>query len=356
MRAFLILLAAAFPAAAGEPVNMLTMPKPGVHWYRMTDGGGEPMGFARLAVAAREGGGLAAEWTMKLAFPDGTYVEERRVVLDAEFRPVAAAFVADGETVGDVTWKADAPAPADSATAVIFLWAAMMPLAPGAVLERTELNEAKGFAPIGTTRFACEAKEDNGTFRVRMTRADGGGMPIWVTADRAVTKVDWGGGVLMVGSAESTEHLFRPPPPVVREVESPRDRLTLTGDFPGFTPAEMFDHFTKPELLAKWWPPQAEVELKEGGAYVLTWPGQWKLLGRVLAFTVGRRLVFSWTFEHDPSEDRHVEVVFDPLDGGGTRLWVIHSPYDEGDPERKAREGHRKGWEHFLARLRALRP
>jgi uncharacterized protein YndB with AHSA1/START domain len=189
-----------------------------------------------------------------------------------------------------------------------------------------------------------------------MARADGSGMTIGVTPDRAVARIDWGGGVLSVASKESTEYLFRPPPPVLREVESPRDRLVLTGDFPKFGPGELFDHFTKPDLLARWWPPQAEVDLREGGAYVLAWPGRWKLLGRVASFSVGRRLVISWSFEHDPSEDRRVEVVFEPLDGGGARLWVIHSAYGEEKTEREARDGHGRSWEHFLARLRALRP
>ncbi|MCU0728094.1 MAG: SRPBCC domain-containing protein, partial [Planctomycetes bacterium] len=302
------------------------------------------------------GGGISANWTMKLAFPGGKYEEERKVILDGAFRLVAAGYVSDGETVSEARWTAEAPAPADSATAIIFLWAAMMPLEAGAVLVRTELNEAKGFESIGATRFTCEAKAEDGTFLVRMSRADGSGMPIRVSAEREVVGVDWGGGVLTVRAAESTEHLYRPPPPLLREVESPGDRLTLTGDFPKFSPAEMFDHFTKPDLLAKWWPPQAEVELEEGGPYVLTWPGQWRLLGRVLSFLPGRHLVFSWTFEHQPSEDRRVEVVFEPRDGGGTRLWVIHSPYGEGEAERKERAGHRKGWEHFLGKLAALRP
>ncbi len=351
----------AVPAvAAGEEAAVaLSRPKEGTFWYRMEDAAGHPMGYARLVVSS-PAGGVLAEWTMKLAFPGGKYEEERRMGLDAGFLLTEAAYSVDGAAVGEVRYGAgDRPAE-DAASGIIFLCAAMLPLSPGAVLTRTELNEAGGFASLGATTFTVEAAEEVDVagekvpaFRVRMARSDGRGLTVWVSAGREVLQVDWSGGTWMRRSMESTEALFRPPPPVLREVESPGDRLVLTGDFPNLTPAQLYDHFTKPELLTKWWPPQAQVDLKSGGAYRLVWPGQWTLAGEVRAFEPGKRFVFRWRWEHDPTEDREVEVLFEALPAGGTRLWVLHGRYGTGPGESEARGGHRQGWEFFLSRLRA---
>jgi uncharacterized protein YndB with AHSA1/START domain len=354
----LLFAVSAVPAGEEEAVT-LTMPKAGTFWYRMEDAAGHPMGYARLSVSA-QGGGLLAEWTMKLAFPGGKYEEERRMALDAAFLLTEAAYSADGNTVGEVRYGAEDRPAVDAASGVIFLCAAMAPLEPGAVLTRTELNEADGFKPLGATTFTCEAPEEVAidgakvpAFRVRMARKDGRSLTAWVSPDREVLQVDWSGGTWMRRSRESTEALFKPPPPVLREVESPGDRLVLTGDFPNLTPAQLYDHFTKPELLTKWWPPQAQVDLKPGGVYRLVWPGQWTLSGEVRACDPGKRFVFRWRWEHDPQEDREVEVLFEALPAGGTRLWVLHGRYGEGAAESGARGGHRQGWEFFLSRLRA---
>jgi len=161
----------------------------------------------------------------------------------------------------------------------------------------------------------------------------------------------------MVLSSSPTSHLFDPKPPAVAEVPGAPDRLVVAGAFPAFSPQEMFDHFTKDDLLVKWWAVKATVDLTPGGDYVLTWPEQeWTLRGTVVEFTPGERFVFTWAWDHMPDAPaRTVTVVFAARDGGGTGLTVTHESYGEGEDEAKQRDGHLAGWTAILSRLRDLR-
>ena len=57
-----------------------------------------------------------------------------------------------------------------------------------------------------------------------------------------------------------------------REVPSGPDRLVVEADFLEMTPETVFDYWTKPELITKWWPQEAELEPREGAA--TTWHGR----------------------------------------------------------------------------------
>ena len=145
----------------------------------------------------------------------------------------------------------------------------------------------------------------------------------------------------------------------VRQVLSGRDRLVVTGDFPGFTPESLFDGWTRPELLRRWWPQEAWVEPWVGGTYRLSWPGLgWQLRGRYHAFDRGRELAFSWRWDHDPegATERRVVVTFAPAGEGAARLTIVHGPYDDSPADQKLRlDDHLAGRLHFTGRLRALR-
>lgn len=108
-------------------------------------------------------------------------------------------------------------------------------------------------------------------------------------------------------------------------------------------------------MLQQWWPPLAELEACEGGTYHLAWPQMnWHLRGLYRAFVPGKQLSFSWHWDHEPPEvdQKTVEVLFEGLAGGGTRLLLTHGPY-YATPEDQARriDEHLAGWMHFLARL-----
>ena len=44
-------------------------------------------------------------------------------------------------------------------------------------------------------------------------------------------------------------------------------------------------------------------------------------------------------------------LIFDAMEGGGTRLTLTHGPYDATAGSQEMRAGHLEGWTHFLGRL-----
>src|SRR5262245_7200082 len=106
--------------------------------------------------------------------------------------------------------------------------------------------------------------------------------------------------------------------------QRPSDATTLIiqGDLPNVVPEALLVYWVRPERLQRWWPQQAQSDPQVGGAYHFIWPQQgWHLRGHYTAFEPGRRLTFTWRWDHDPAElpAREVAVTFEPLPGG-TRL------------------------------------
>lgn len=142
----------------------------------------------------------------------------------------------------------------------------------------------------------------------------------------------------------------------VEVLESPADRLVVQVDLASMSPDEALDHWLRPAMLTRWWGTQAETDPRPGGAYHIAWPARgWHLRGRYTILEPGRRVAFTWQWDHEPERPlRHVEVVADARPDGGTVLTVTHAVYGEGAAERAERESHRDGWLHFLGRLAAL--
>jgi uncharacterized protein YndB with AHSA1/START domain len=142
----------------------------------------------------------------------------------------------------------------------------------------------------------------------------------------------------------------------VREVPSGTDRLVVEADLPGLEPGSAFDHWLRPELLTRWWPPEAENEPRAGGWYHLAWLAQgWHLRGRYTLLEPGRAVAFTWQWDHEPEQPlRHVAVDFAAAKAGGTRVTVTHALYGDTAAEQEIRASHRDGWLHFLGRLAAI--
>lgn len=127
------------------------------------------------------------------------------------------------------------------------------------------------------------------------------------------------------------------------------------------TPEEVFDAWTSPEVLTRWWAaqptwtsPGCEVDLRVGGRYVLRMRDE---NGRVYA--VGgeyrevnrpRRLVYTWCWEGtdgpDPGAVSLVTVEFHP-EADGTTVVLEHS----GLASEQSRTGHETGWIGTLENL-----
>ena len=144
----------------------------------------------------------------------------------------------------------------------------------------------------------------------------------------------------------------------ITQVSSDSNKLVITADINNLTPTEVFDYWTKPELLCKWWPQEAEIDARVGGAYHLSWPGMnWHLRGQYTGFESGKQLAFTWKWDHDEEGTavREVTIMFEPLPEGGTKLMLTHGPYTDSAEDQEVRiEHHLAGWQHFIPRLQQL--
>ena len=90
------------------------------------------------------------------------------------------------------------------------------------------------------------------------------------------------------------------------------------------SPELVFKFFTDAALLQRWLCFQAEVDPRPGGGYAFNVTGSHTTRGTFLVVEPGRRLVYTWLFDHvEPPLPTTVEITFSPL-GRGTRLRLRH--------------------------------
>jgi uncharacterized protein YndB with AHSA1/START domain len=123
---------------------------------------------------------------------------------------------------------------------------------------------------------------------------------------------------------------------------------------------EVFDAWTSPEVMRRWlhcapdWgTPVAEVDLRVGGKVrvVMRRPdgteaemhGQYTLIDRP------HRLVMTWTFDDDPSNEQLIELSFSESEGSTTVLLV-----NSGISTNERRDGQDEGWRGCLDQLERL--
>jgi uncharacterized protein YndB with AHSA1/START domain len=142
----------------------------------------------------------------------------------------------------------------------------------------------------------------------------------------------------------------------VEQQTSGPDQLVITSFFRGASGHELFQHWIVPELIARWWPQQAEIDAREGGEYHLSWPSMnWDLRGTFTAYEPGNRLAFSWRWDHEPeTPTRQVDVKLEPVGDIGTQLTLTHGTYTDSAKDQEERQGHLEGWTYFLARLHGV--
>ena len=120
---------------------------------------------------------------------------------------------------------------------------------------------------------------------------------------------------------------------------------------------------TSAEHLGRWFGDTgAEIDLRPGGAFSLSWEQHGTVRGRVVDVEPNRRFSYRWITvgdrEHaDPVEGNSTLVEFTlHAEGDGTRLRVVESGFDKlfADPAKQGEraEDNRKGWASELDELR----
>ena len=128
------------------------------------------------------------------------------------------------------------------------------------------------------------------------------------------------------------------------------------------TPEEVFDAWTNPEVLARWWAarptwtsPGCEVDLRVGGRYVLRMrdeeSGELHVVGgEYREVDRPRRLVYTWCWESaDGLHPGHVSLVTVEFIAAGSSTTVVLEHTGLASEESRAR--HRAGWTGTLDNL-----
>jgi uncharacterized protein YndB with AHSA1/START domain len=120
---------------------------------------------------------------------------------------------------------------------------------------------------------------------------------------------------------------------------------------------DVFDAWTSPEVMRRWFhcapdwdTPEAEVDLRVGGKVrvVMRKPDGTEAEARGEYTVINRphRLVMTWTFDDDPSNEQLIELSFSEVEGSTTVLMVNSSI--STDERRDAQD---QGWRGCLDEL-----
>jgi uncharacterized protein YndB with AHSA1/START domain len=129
------------------------------------------------------------------------------------------------------------------------------------------------------------------------------------------------------------------------------------------TAEEVFDAWTNPEVLRRWWmvdearrTPEADVDLRVGGSYRLSTRDAGtgsRLAVRGVYREVARpeRLVYTWAWEAEDGSTGHESTVTVSFVQEGERTTVVVD--HTGLPDEASRKLHSEGWEACLRILGA---
>jgi uncharacterized protein YndB with AHSA1/START domain len=119
--------------------------------------------------------------------------------------------------------------------------------------------------------------------------------------------------------------------------------------------AKVYAAWTTPDILAKWFAPGARtpaaeiLDVRPGGKYRIVMKGDEDspvAVGEYKEVIDGRKLVFSWGWDGDPSQPTLVTVTFADVEGG-TEVTLLHERFVSAE----TCEHHRMGWQAIIDKM-----
>jgi uncharacterized protein YndB with AHSA1/START domain len=119
--------------------------------------------------------------------------------------------------------------------------------------------------------------------------------------------------------------------------------------------ARVYAAWTTAEVLRQWFAPgdrkpdPAILEVRKGGRFRIVMTGAEDAptaVGEYTEVIPGERLVFTWSWEGDPSRPTLVTVTFRDVEGG-TEVALLHERFATAE----TREHHRMGWQAIFDKM-----
>jgi uncharacterized protein YndB with AHSA1/START domain len=120
-------------------------------------------------------------------------------------------------------------------------------------------------------------------------------------------------------------------------------------------PAKVFGALTEPKGLARWFVESAVVDLREGGAYRLSWGPQVSMKGKVHSFTAPKKLVVDWHDRMPGGKEFDTVATFKLRKRGkATVLTVTHEGFRNGKAWVHLFGAIQSGWAYYLQNLKSV--
>ena len=115
---------------------------------------------------------------------------------------------------------------------------------------------------------------------------------------------------------------------------------------------EAWDMLTEPERVALWFTDASPLG-PVGSTYRLDFGDGSVVAGRVLSVEPGVSFAHTWRWEgSEPEQETRVTWTVSPLDGGGSRISLVHDGWSEAGADEGQRTEHEAYWQGYLADLR----
>ena len=117
-------------------------------------------------------------------------------------------------------------------------------------------------------------------------------------------------------------------------------------------PPEAWDMLTEPERVALWFTDATPVG-PVGSRYRLDFGDGSVVTGRITALVPGVSFAHTWAWEDaEPRQETRVAWAVEPLDGGGSRIALVHDGWSAAGADETARAEHEAYWRGYLDDLR----
>ena len=121
------------------------------------------------------------------------------------------------------------------------------------------------------------------------------------------------------------------------------------------SPERVYRALTEPSELVKWFPDRAQISLKPGGRFYLTWKAGFTMRGKVKAVKPPTELRVTWIDRIPGVSTFETEARFKLVGKGkGTLLTVHHSGFESGQRWISLYGAVQSGWAYYLTNLRSV--